>query len=1100
MTEYRGASRWWIAILGFVGLVVVGVLLKDNGSTTEPLGQALEVVLSELSPEPETAVGIPVESTPEAIDFESRESASPSNATPPAGSSRETIELAAFSGILVDENGGGLEGVQLSWTWFSNDLVEQSKWQDIGPWLYGDEWFEANTTWAVSGMNGSFEFPDAPDMDADSPSVVWATQPGTAAKAILLEADPVDWPQGESYVMESAQALDVHVVDVAGRGLEGALVHLIALVDNSRQPLEPLDGAELARVFLRRNAPSPVGGRLLLPNLGGTHQVHASLDDQVSSAWTGEYVEPIQLVLHPSFTASGRILLKGGGQVTEPELSVEIDSWRAGQFQSVARPGVESASLEWGPIRIPLTAAERFSFRLRTKHVVPRTRFIDAPSPGEHVFIEMDSELGHELWFALAEGGDTSGAFLKDGSMELLWDGMDPHCTYSRRVRSDGYIRFVACPPGPIKTIRGSAAGYVTRSAPGPRVPETDPTVHILDLAVAGSVRGRCLANGEPVSDFDITLWATETSEEQFTRSFAGSADGQFELDEAPLGECQLVASSKTWGPSQSRVVLVRKGEVTEVELQLQNPLAGRGFVQDESGEPLPQATVQAFLHDGRKLIANRGAPIRVGPDGGFVLEALAPGRNAIRIQAPGFTSVTRWEDGDAGTPVSFGTIQLQPLLNLEVRLRFPGSFDPALCQVSIEDPPGQWHPYRPLSSSGVALFEGIPSTTRSVSVLLPDGTGLSRKLPRPRGRDWVVEFEVGGSGAIEVELDLGSYEGDLPSSASLRVDSYSRGTNALVRGMNLPKNGHALIKEVPPGTYIVKVAQDVRVLGSALVRVAEASTAKVHLRFDGEDSVFRIVDGQGRPIPGAALSLYSPTYPLWRRAVSDSNGICTVEGASRMEAFAGIQHSELGEAWEIPVQLAQGSAQVTELELKADHSLRLRVLDGETPVSGVECRPCAVSNRNVDVAHARKTDTNGLVQFDKLSAGTYGVDLSSPEIWTRDIEVTVGPGGSPETVQVRRLGGAQFQVETASSQPLSGAAVSLTSIEFGEPLTSWVHNRLIDANPASLLTNESGVLDLSGLPRGSYKWRVTSAQGWTQEGELIISPGELSLVHVEAP
>jgi len=1083
----------WI-VLALAAIVVAFSLLREQGARTPPATapEGRPTKSAEHAPAEPPSPGEP--SPVRAGSSADQGGAAPAVVAQAPPSDREPVPPAALSGIVVDETGRGVGGARLSWSAYSKETIEQSAWQALGPWLVDRGALEASTVWADSDSDGRFLFPERPDPSGTLLSVIWVTHREHLAVPVLLAADRTTWPASATVELPASPPMRVVVVDRSGAGVPGAIVEGVGLPPESDNELVPLETELAVRMFLRRSVRAGPDGEALFPPLPGRFRLRATEGETASRPWSGSATSRVELVLAPTFTAGGVLTMTDGGKPYPGELSVAIEGWSGGFFHPLEQVPIDE-ELSWGPVEVPLSGEDRYSFALKSVTVPRGVRFLEPPEAGEHVTVDFEGSVGNKIWFALWDEDDR---YLTKGKIEVWWDGLDEHAALSESPRPDGNVLLMGVPTGRFY-VRGSSPGYCASPVEVYEIPEPEPKVNAIVLRRAGALKGVCLADGEPVRDFEVVYWPNENTPATARERIRGSEDGSFLLDEVPLGEIQILASSSSFAPSVPQRVTIAPGETAEVELELRASHEGEGVVVDETGIPLPSASVQLYFDDRRFPVAEWGAPVSVDPDGRFRLRDLPPGRACFVVSAPGYSSVERWTERAGAGDVDLGTIRLTPLRTLEVRFHLAGAVDPTRYTAYVGSDPRITTAPRPLSSSGVIRFGDVDERTRLVWLRSPDGCTEVHKLPRPKGREWIAEYTEGGTGRVVLDLALDTYEGKLPRTALVVVDGCYGSGLAAGRARLVPESGSAVFDDLPAGEYIASVAEpDVLTYGSILLTVREGETTRARIDLDGGVSAFRIVDEHENPVAGTEITLYSPDYAYWRRAVSDSQGLCKISGCPEMEALAGLQHPELGDLWGLPVELGLGPDEVVELELVAEGSITLRLRDGETPLAGVTCRLSAAGNRNVTVAVVHESDAAGLVSWEHLGEATYGVDLAGAGVWAQKVEVKAEVDGAPIPVQLRRTGDLRFVVTSPSGEPREGVAVEVTFLDDDTPVERWIEAGELQSVPPSTRTDAAGELLLPAIPRGTYRWRVVATSGEVLEGVVDLPPGGVVVASIE--
>ena len=130
--------------------------------------------------------------------------------------------------------------------------------------------------------------------------------------------------------------------------------------------------------------------------------------------------------------------------------------------------------------------------------------------------------------------------------------------------------------------------------------------------------------------------------------------------------------------PSNPQIVRVAAGADARVALELKPPIRGVGRVLSAAtGEPIPFARVQPYCSGGTQRTFAWGAPVAVGADGTFDLDAFVLGVNYLTVSAPGFAE--RQAIATATTElVDWGEIRLEGTQVLRISIvdpQQPGEF-----------------------------------------------------------------------------------------------------------------------------------------------------------------------------------------------------------------------------------------------------------------------------------------------------------------------------------------------------------------------------------------------------------------------------------------
>ncbi|HTM01308.1 MAG TPA: carboxypeptidase regulatory-like domain-containing protein, partial [Candidatus Omnitrophota bacterium] len=207
------------------------------------------------------------------------------------------------------------------------------------------------------------------------------------------------------------------------------------------------------------------------------------------------------------------------------------------------------------------------------------------------------------------------------------------------RVRSDAKGAFTIERVAPDRTygLTVSAPGYADFVLSGWQFPAPQRSAEVvIPLDRAGSLEVRALrADGRTaVANARVSV-RTERGErwwEGFRPPPAPvftDASGAARFVDLEAGSWTVTAESPGLLPSETRQVIVRRGETTSVPATLVKAASLAGVVRLRDGTPLPSITVTA-----------RGPGEGVGtsgPDGAFAIEGLAPGRYRLEVNPEGF-------------------------------------------------------------------------------------------------------------------------------------------------------------------------------------------------------------------------------------------------------------------------------------------------------------------------------------------------------------------------------------------------------------------------------------------------------------------------------
>lgn len=224
---------------------------------------------------------------------------------------------------------------------------------------------------------------------------------------------------------------------------------------------------------------------------------------------------------------------------------------------------------------------------------------------------------------------------------------------------SAGITLIDAIHPGEI-WIRIRAPGLLEFNYGPLRVEEQSTAPLLIDMQPAGTVTGRFLARGEPVSDFRVTYFSAHAKSPS-TVVVMDEPQGEFEVREARLGPTVWIAAAPGYTPGEPSTVEVAPGEATRIELHLRPARAGQGSVVDAlSGRPVRGARIESWIQfDGRWVRGTR-IDAHSDHDGQLVFPALRPEGESLDVRAEGY--VPRKVSVAPGAPIADARVHLESI------------------------------------------------------------------------------------------------------------------------------------------------------------------------------------------------------------------------------------------------------------------------------------------------------------------------------------------------------------------------------------------------------------------------------------------------------
>lgn len=630
------------------------------------------------------------------------------------------------------------------------------------------------------------------------------------------------------------------------------------------------------------------------------------------------------------------------------------------------------------------------------------------------------------------------------GARVWITDGSQPVVAEARTDR-EGRAAFDALPPGPYELW---AAGDALASAPV-RIDGGDAE---LALAPAANVRGTLAAEGAG-SGAAVTLIPLDG--DRAVRVATVDEAGGFAVDGVPFGRWRVEAAV----PGHVAEDQLVRVAAPAVELAVRAVRAGsvRGVVVDAAGAPLANATI--VLRDQ----AGVQRPLALAATGLRWVHPLAgtrqmPANASARFSAPrAGTRPSECGRGHCGIDIGSvrGTV-VHAAADGEVAAIFAESRTEAGKLVAIHHGGGLETMYMHLDEIRPGLEVGQPIRAGEPLGLL-GSTGFSRSIPHVHfaityeaGRTWYLDPEP----VLRHAVVLAAPRAYAPVVAG-GEPAPPLAARPVVDRITTDARGEFRIAGVAPGSYVAGAFAGGHAPGASAtftVRGGEA-TADVAITLAAGVAVRGVVVGRDGPLAGAVVMAgagFGETAHKIATTVTDAHGRFVLRALAGKVRLA-VQAPRYGEAERVLVVDERTREQVFQLVIE-DARLRGQVL---APDGGAAA---GVVVRTVDGPTRRRTvtDVQGRFALDRVAAGSYVVELTSPDYPAKRVElaserwreIRLDPGGAARVV-VR---------DAHAATPLARVRVELAGP---------------GGRTASGTTDAAGALELRGLVPGA--WRIAA-------------------------
>ncbi len=978
---------------------------------------------------------------------------------------------------------GATDGFEVTWTPLLPTWLQSTySWPDLDWSVLRD----TTKTIAVD-KDGSFEINAlAPEINTCG-SVIWCTRPGFSAKSIIL-----DFPNAPALLpatinLEPSGDLAARVVDMEGRPVSGA--HVTQLVYLGREDPKLGSGRELESKFvLRRDLTTGNDGRVKLSNFPVLNWVFADHQGLTSKAWAGTAPAEFELELRSSFTVGGYVSLDSGS-IADERASVRACLRNGAEYRSLGRYRVRKDG-NWGPAQLPTLPCEAFEFQLEGGELTRPRVVIKPPIAGETVRVDFRAQRGNHLPVCVLDknGRPVSKAnvyaqWMADGQ----WDQVDAYTDEHGNATLRGLI------PGPVY-LNVSAPGYVFQRLDAIQLQASRSQCIQVNLERAALVRGRCVHETQPVSEFVLRWWhnAPEDGGEVRVRN---EPTGRFEIPEVPPGDVFLFAASKDYPKGEVIHIVADVDQAVEVALELPDALRGHGKVVDAiSGEPVKDARIQLFTTlDGRQL-EKYNSPSAVDGRGEFLVVGLAPGSNLFDVLAPGYAKRTIVATGRSGETVECGLITLFPKQMIECKLMGdnPAEFHNFSGELWANHPTARV----PFSSDGVLRFEAMDPGSYSLRVYFPDNKSYQLfPVYLSAGKDQFLRVHVN---ARRMQIHVVPCVGqDLPGDLQLLMTSLSPKGDQVSRYYQVPSTGTVDAMRLE-GRIVLTAVSEKSVISVADFDVGPSLPDVLEFHLRGTPKTFRIVDPAENPLVGVKLTMTRPednTGWFWQQS-SGQNGEVTLTGVEFSDAWINLSRYPDAVQASIAVSLSTTGAPV-DLVFNPNEVLQVLTLERDAAIPGLEL--IARDGRSSFIVGAASSNENGVARW-ALAKGRFRIKLAHPGYWPTEQIVDAGRADEPTPFQVRRLGAIEITVIDIHENPLTGISIDLYSEEMSNWVSMWISAGQVSSPVDGLKTDANGILRLSGLPNGSFRWNAVGPGGKTVEGNVVIAPGGTTKQTIKLP
>ncbi len=607
------------------------------------------------------------------------------------------------------------------------------------------------------------------------------------------------------------------------------------------------------------------------------------------------------------------------------------------------------------------------------------------------------------LVIPMTEGASVEVTVLDDTRKPIAGAEVRDSPEVTASTNADGKATLRPLSPGWVN-VRATAQGYapnsesLTLGSVGARGQMT------ITLRKGFAVSGRVIdETGKPIANAKIgTDWGNWGFNALGDDKIVSGADGRFQIPALSAGSHVLTATDGEHAPAKSAPLTITDRPIASVEITMKAGGVVAGIVTDPEGRPAPFATVRIARNSGDANLEWTGAARQATSNdkGAFELRGLA--RVKQRARAESDTAASKLVDTDL--------TDKPEIRNLKLVLDVTG----AISGIVVDEKGApvtevQVNAFPDIlggaSRDGLALGGMASATT--------DGGGafVIRGVPDNQYRLWAARTNnrMGGwgedgtvakTGDRNVKIMLASpgqlvgkivFEGSLQPAKLATVRVGMRGSTPAAA------DGTFRITDVTPGTHDLRIVgpefaeltkRDVKVEPGKPTDVGTLTVTR------GRRLVGKVVDGAGKPIPGATVRVGEILFSLEgadnvsneidsngrvRSGVSDVGGEFVLTGLPTAATTAMAYHRDRGQSPAIAIPAGTEDPQPISLGLRGFGSVTGKVVVKGKPQSGVLVTLSGKDGGSQ--ANMSKTADDGTFTFAKVPEGTHVIQAMQQKL-----------------------------------------------------------------------------------------------------------------------
>lgn len=607
--------------------------------------------------------------------------------------------------------------------------------------------------------------------------------------------------------------------------------------------------------------------------------------------------------------------------------------------------------------------------------------------------------------------------------------------------------------------------------------PQDHPT--LVKMHRGAGLCGTVTLNGSPLREF--VVWVSSSGGGWSGKPHLDSPEGRFELSDLPPGPVDVVVTSPTTGQSDQKSLTVEPSSIQTVDFQLSPSERATCTVLDAlTGLPISTAQGEVLVYAGGIAVGSTGARFHANGDGRIDFDGLQFGTCRVAVEAPGYERVVVSGFLSQDDKLDLGVVRLRGTASLEVRVEPDGPMKIEWCSVAIVG--AMTAPRVLLDPSGRASFGSVAPGRNRIEITRVDASEdvVTVDISDREPNILVVPISVNRTTRVEIDPAI--------VSRVVGVEIFHT-TRAEMRRSTFTQSAGKQVVLVPVDPSCAQEIELTDLNGVRLARreVTEAERAGgVIVVGSAGHLIVRVQTRSRHGLQGCSVLVRraggDPEAIVSMR--TDSEGVADAPGVAWDVVDVLVFHPQIGVRPSERVDLKELAGRTLELELNPVGRARVAVKDREVAIAGVQVR---FLDPKYNAGRAM-TDEEGVAWSLPLQEGKYRAEVGQSGYWPAVLDFECDKEEVWTTLQVRRTGGLDLEIQSASARDPRSFLIELRSKEFETPVSTWLGAGKV-VSPQGGRPDKDGRLEIYGLPNGEYAWTAILDGAGVMAGEIEVGP-----------